>query len=637
MKKYTLMLLFAMFSGFLAQAQIGLNFDDTLICRGNTITMGASFTGQVNSLSSDDYFTAEVIPIGFTFAFYGKDYTKCVISGNNFLSFDTTLAGTHSEYQWTQAINSANGEVNKAVLLGFQDLDLSQGGTLKYQTFGTPGQRRFIVEYCKVPKYGGTTCNAYKVTNQVILYEGTNIIEFHTADMPGTPTCPSTNSAANGGNSIQGVRDVTGTVTNQLFTPNRAPADLWGTIGSTNSSRRYTPMAATPFYTIDSIAFNPWQIIENANSALLKWYDANGTYLGQGATMTVTPTNPPPPASGTFYQVEYTGRAGCDTTQTYTFKDTVDVRYDDKRTFISQSLCAGETYMFYGRLLYQSGVYDTTFKTAALQCDSQIILTLTVNPLPNVSLNENNKVKMCQGDTYVFRAVKTAGATYQWIKNGSPVAGANADTFGATTAGNYSVKITTNKGCTDTSKSVELQVKPNPTVKISYVSQNDFCAEDTVTLKATATGSNLEYVWTPDEYVRRTTTGQYDIADVIMPKTGYVKVKVFNGDMCSATDSVLITVHPCCEIGMPTAFTPNDDGRNDYFAPILQVGQKIVSFQVFNRRGQIIYDNDNPTKGWNGKDKDGHPLNSDVFMYIIKYNCSDGKVYEEKGDITIVR
>lgn len=636
MKKYTILLLVAIFSSFLSRAQIGLTFDDTLICRGTTITMAATFTGQVNGLNTDDYFTDEVIDIGFPFVFYGQTYNKCVISGNNFISFDTTLATLYSSYQYNTALNSTNGQLNKVAMLGFQDLDLSQGGTLKYQTFGTPGSRRFIVEYCQVPKYG-FSCNQYKVTNQIILYEGSNIIEFHTTSMPGTPTCPSTNSAANGGNSIQGLRDVTGSVTNEIFTPNRAPADLWGTIGSTNSSRRYTPIATAPYYVIDSIPYNPWQIIENANSALLKWYDANGTYLGQGPTMTVTPTNPPPPATGTYYLVEYVGQAGCDLTQTYTFIDTIHIRYDDKKAYISQAICAGETYNFYGKVLYQSGVYDTTFSTTGLNCDSTIILTLTVNPRPNVSLNENSSVKICQGDTYIFRAVKQSGVTYQWMKDGGTIAGATSDTLSATTPGNYRVRITTNKGCVDTSKSVELKVKPNPTVKISYISRNDFCAEDTVTLKATATGENLEYVWTPDEYVRRTTLGVYSIAEAAVPQTGYVKVTVYNGDICSASDSVLIKVHPCCEIGMPSAFTPNGDGKNDYFYPVLQVGQKVVTLQVYHRNGQLIYDNENPTKGWDGKDKNGNYYTNDVFMYILKYNCSDNKIYEKKGDITILR
>ncbi|MCY1550150.1 hypothetical protein D9M68_863780 [compost metagenome] len=88
---------------------------------------------------------------------------------------------------------------------------------------------------------------------------------------------------------------------------------------------------------------------------------------------------------------------------------------------------------------------------------------------------------------------------------------------------------------------------------------------------------------------------------------------------------------------MPSAFTPNGDGKNDYFYPILQVGQKVVTLQVYHRNGQLIYDNENPTKGWDGKDKNGNYYTSDVFMYILKYNCSDNKIYEKKGDITIVR
>lgn len=634
MRKYILLAVALWFS-FSAKAQIGLTFSDTTICRGETITMGASLTGQVSNIAQDDIFSNNVIPLGFDFEYYGVTFSSCVISANNFISFDTTLAGQFSAWTWGSA--TSNGNLKLAVMLGFQDLYPPAGGTIKYQTFGTPGSRRFVVEYCQLPKFAGS-CEAYKVTNQVILYEGTNIIEFHTTSMPGTPGCPSTNAAP--ANGIQGLHYQVGAINNTLYTPNRGPTDNWGgTVNNngTNTSRRYTPISASPYYQIDSIPFNPWAIIENIYSGLLMWYDANGNFLGQGASITVTPTNPPVPAPGTFYTVSYTGKAGCDTTLTYTFVDTVNVHYNETNTFITAEMCAGSTYTFNGRLLYAPGVYRDTFVTPR-GCDSVIILTLGVNPLPNVTFNENAQAKICQGDRHLFRAVKQNGVTYQWLRNGNPINGATFDTFSTGQAGTYSIKITTSKGCTDTSKQVQLVINPNPTVDINYVSRNDFCAMDTVTLRGTATGNNLEYIWSPEDYFRVTGTSNiFSEVRAIIPESGYVKLKVFNSFLCSATDSVFIKVQPCCEIGMPNAFTPNGDGRNDNFKPVLQVGQTIITFQVYNRRGQLIYNNENPRQGWNGTDQDGNIVGNDVYMYRIEYNCSDGKVYQKKGDVTVMR
>lgn len=638
--------LFALLSFSVAsKAQIALTYDDTLICRGDEITMGASVTGEVSGLQVDDDFTA-AINIGFPFQFFGNTYNQVTISDNNYLSFDISLAGaTYSAYQWNAATTTTN-HANNAIMLGLMDLllDPSYGngsGNIQYQTFGTPGSRRFVVQYCNAAKYSGT-CGLNKVTNQVILYEGSNIIEFHTQDMPGTPGCPTTNGAASGGNGIQGVRWVNGTTVNQVFTPGRAPIDLWGTIGGQNTSRRFSPatVAGAPSYTVDSIAYDPWHIIQFSNSPLLSWYDANGNFLHQGPSLTTTVSNPPSPAPGTFFVVEYIGPAGCDNQTTFTFRDTVNVRFSDIKTYVNAEMCAGSTYNFYGRTLFSPGVYDTTF-VSQIGCDSVVILTLGINPLPTAQItNADKRAKICNGDRFIFAAYKAAGYQYQWYKDGTAIPGATLDTLGASTAGMYKVEVTTNKGCKKMSEIVELVIAPNPTVRINYFSSNDICAQDTVDLKAMATGSNLEYIWTPDAYFRRT-PGNAKAAEVqaIIPQSGYVYVKVFNNDLCSATDSLFIKAEPCCEMTMPNAFTPNGDGKNDYFVPKLEVGQQIVSFLVFNRYGQLIYESNASgyTQGWDGRDKNGKDQQSGVYMYGLKYSCSDGKIYEKKGDITLMR
>lgn len=631
--------LFALFSfSFASKAQIALTYDDTLICRGDEITMGASVTGQLDGTSGDDYFSPSIIDIGFPFDFYGQTYTQCLTSGNNFITFNLSYVGLSSSWTWAAA--TGNGQVDNAILLAFQDLDLNYGGNIQYQTFGSPGSRKFVVQYCDVPKYGGAACNAIKVTNQVILYEGSNIIEFHTQSMPGSPGCPSTNGTAN---AIQGVRWMSPTGINEVYTPNRGPADMWGNVGGTNTSRRFTPTTTAGgavTYTVDSIAFNPWNIIQFSNSPLLTWYDANGNFLHQGATLTTTVSNPPPPAPGTFFIVEYTGPAGCDNLTTFTFRDTVHVRFSDIKTYVTAEMCAGSTYDFYGRTLFSPGVYDTTF-VSQIGCDSVIILTLGINPLPTAEItNADKRAKICNGDRFIFSAYKAAGYQYQWYKDDIAIPGATMDTLGASAAGMYKVEVTTNKGCKKMSEVVELVIAPNPTVKINYFSSNDICAQDTVELKAMATGSNLEYIWTPDAYFRRT-PGNAKASEVkaIIPKSGYVYVKVFNNDLCSATDSLYIKAEPCCEMTMPNAFTPNGDGKNDYFVPKLEVGQQIVSFLVFNRYGQLIYESNASgfTQGWDGRNKEGKEQQGGVYMYGLKYSCSDGKIYEKKGDITLMR
>lgn len=636
MKKGLLLLFSILFLCKYSQAQIALAYDDTLICRGAEITMSGSFSGMVGNITQDDVYDNQVVEIGFPFQFYGNTYTQTLISANGYIIFNTTgKTGAFSPYTWTGALSG--GHADAIIAPGLTDLwpIAAYGGSIRYQTFGPVGSRRFVVEWCDIGKYGTACVMNLRVTMQLILYEGSNIIEFHVKDMPSSPGCPS----ASVGIAIQGIRHVSGTTVNELFTPDRGPGQTFGTVSTYNSSTRYTPTPATPFYTIDTgITFNPWLIIENVNSNMLRWYDANGNFLHQGASLTTTVSNPPSPAPSTFFVVEYTGIAGCNSTQSYTFRDTVTVRFSDIKTYVTEAMCAGSTYDFYGRTLYSPGTYDTTF-LSHIGCDSTIILTLNINPLPEAVITNGPRAKICAGDRFRYSAQRGQGYTYQWVRNDVPIPGATADTFFATEAGTYRVEVTSDQGCKKMSDPSVLTIAPNPTVKINYLSSNEICAMDTVTLSASAVGENIEYIWGPDEYFWRT-PGNSKLPEVkaIIPSSGYVTVKVFSNDLCTATDSIYINAEPCCEMPMPNAFTPNNDGKNDFFIPKLQVGQKIIFFQVFNRWGQLVYETTMAdTRGWDGRDMNGKEVGGGVYMYSLRYACSDNKVYEKKGDVTLMR
>ena len=72
---------------------------------------------------------------------------------------------------------------------------------------------------------------------------------------------------------------------------------------------------------------------------------------------------------------------------------------------------------------------------------------------------------------------------------------------------------------------------------------------------------------------------------------------------------------------LPNAFTPDGDGTNDFFNVILsETGcsqvTDVLSFQVFDRWGTKVYDNDTPTQGWNGRYK-GERQNPDVYILSL--------------------
>lgn len=280
-------------------AQIPLRYRDTTVTQGSAIVLGLQ--APPTSLVLQDYFSP-VLDIGFPFVYFDTTYTKCVLSGNNFISFDTTMAGTYSPFIYNESQNA--GRFKKAILFPFHDVDPSFGGYISYMRTGTAPHRKFIVEFCKVPLFFCGTLPP--VTDQLILNEGSNTIEMHITTKTGS--CNVFN-----GNSIQGLKN--GAI--QILVPGRDnPAVQWS---ATNEATRFTP-AGPNNYTISAMTFQPWQALRAAAQNQVAWYDENNVQMGTGPSVTVTPG-----ANTHYYTARYTGQTGCDSV-TRTFIDTVHVQ-----------------------------------------------------------------------------------------------------------------------------------------------------------------------------------------------------------------------------------------------------------------------------------------------------------------------
>ncbi|MBI5914009.1 MAG: gliding motility-associated C-terminal domain-containing protein, partial [Bacteroidetes bacterium] len=64
----------------------------------------------------------------------------------------------------------------------------------------------------------------------------------------------------------------------------------------------------------------------------------------------------------------------------------------------------------------------------------------------------------------------------------------------------------------------------------------------------------------------------------------------------------------------------------------------VVEFRVWNRWGQLVYDNESGAEGWDGKQKNEEAA-SDVYVFSVKYEITggSGKQYKKKGDVTLLR
>jgi len=108
--------------------------NDTVVCSNSPITLTAVTQGELGTsltLSDDQY--SGVIPIGFTFNYFGVDYTSCLISSNNYITFNTGSAGGYSPWSIPGPV-PGNGvaELYNAIMGPWQDILPPSGGAIRY-------------------------------------------------------------------------------------------------------------------------------------------------------------------------------------------------------------------------------------------------------------------------------------------------------------------------------------------------------------------------------------------------------------------------------------------------------------------------------------------------------------------------
>jgi gliding motility-associated-like protein len=99
----------------------------------------------------------------------------------------------------------------------------------------------------------------------------------------------------------------------------------------------------------------------------------------------------------------------------------------------------------------------------------------------------------------------------------------------------------------------------------------------------------------------------------------------------------VVRVLDFCLIDVPTGFTPNNDGLNDYFQPHNAFKADNYDFRVYNRWGQLVFQSRNWQEKWDGR-FGGALQNPGVFVWMLSYKNRDtGKDVFRKGTVTLIR
>lgn len=197
--------------------------------------------------------------------------------------------------------------------------------------------------------------------------------------------------------------------------------------------------------------------------------------------------------------------------------------------------------------------------------------------------------------------------------------------------------IVSNGLCSDTST---ISVFLEKTLEAAFeVDPGPYCPLDIVTAGNKSFGNINSWTW---EYGNgNVTNGETPVPQQYFPvnKEQYFNIRLIVTDdlNCRDTANHEIMAVTSCYIDVPTAFTPNNDGVNDFLYPLSAYKATDLYFSVYNRLGQLVFESNDWQKKWNGTVK-GLPADLGAYVWMLSYTRKDtGKKVFRKGTVTLIR
>ena len=207
------------------------------------------------------------------------------------------------------------------------------------------------------------------------------------------------------------------------------------------------------------------------------------------------------------------------------------------------------------------------------------------------------------------------------------------NTFG----GKSTQLIVTNGFCSDTT--VQNFYLNHDSLKANFTGPDNYCPDDMAYFRDTSAGKIIRWNWIFGN--GRTSDQQFPPAQVYpipeKERTVPVQLIVESDKMCLDTAIKFIKIVNNCYIAVPTAFTPNHDGRNDYLYPLNAFKATNLEFRVFNKYGQQLFETKDWTHKWDGT-FNGNEQPSGVYVWMLQYTSIEtGKKIFQKGTTVLIR
>lgn len=304
----------------------------------------------------------------------------------------------------------------------------------------------------------------------------------------------------------------------------------------------------------------------------------------------------------------------------------------------------------------QPSVSPITTTTYSMSADNGVCAVngeVTIIVAEDFPLTASEDQSICFTDfpiTLLANVEDFPNITYVWTNPNGDVVGQAIDytLTDNTGSGIYTVTATDNCGQTHSETVLvtiydELLVDSILTTSadtiVSQVFEGQSITIDAFTSPSPLAGATYEWLLNGELFLTTTdpTTGPFFAPQVEQDGVQFeFDVIITDANGCTTTQTVTLIVNDN-PVEIPNAFSPGNDDINNTFKPVSAVDVIIEEFRIYNRWGQLVYDNEDGTSGWDGM-QDGKPAPSDVYVYYLVYKIAEeSPAVSEKGDVTLLR
>lgn len=246
---------------------------------------------------------------------------------------------------------------------------------------------------------------------------------------------------------------------------------------------------------------------------------------------------------------------------------------------------------------------------------------------------------ICSSTTGSIRGIGFEGimgnVSYSWINSAAQMIGNNIELLNIG-VGTY--KLTANNnGCIVSSDWIRLanidELLPTPKYKTQTIIPN---SPAILSIEGKGSGSYLLFQYPAStSLLQENSSGIFTVTNIHSDSIFYIQRKF--GTCLSPIGKAEVLVWKSSKLDIPSAFTPNSDGRNDIFRIQGSGNIKLVSFAIYNRWGQQIFRTNQLSEGWNGRIK-GQLCDAGTYVWLVDaIDASNGQHILKQGTVTLIR